>query len=46
MSESPFEDFKVLEEYMKKNPPIQPIGVKVIMKDGEIIKFLGLYYYE
>ena len=42
----PFEDFKVLEEYMKERPPIEPIGIKVLMEDGEIIKLLGLYYYE
>jgi len=42
---NPFEDFKVLEEYMKKHPPVGPIGVKVIIENGEIIKILGLYYY-
>ena len=37
---SVFEDFKILEEYMKKHPPVEPIGVKVIIKNGEFVKIL------
>ena len=33
-----FEDIKIIEDYMKKHPPIEPIGIKVRMKDGEIVK--------
>ena len=39
---SVFEDFKIMEEYMKKYPPVEPIGIKVIIEKGEIVKFLQI----
>ncbi len=41
-----FEDVKIMEEYLKNHPPIEPIGIKVRIKNGEIIEMLGVYYYE
>jgi len=42
---NPFEDFKVIEEYMKKYPPVEPIGIKALLRKDGTIKFLGLWYY-